>query len=126
MNQRRTLDKLINTTPTASHDESNIAIVESGVIFVDSLNLVIPTAPSIEMIIATHIGYTFMKRPSAMPPKAICDKASPNKECRLKTKNNPTTEQITATATPAISAHFHKSKFNNFKYHDYNVLSLSF
>jgi hypothetical protein len=53
---------------------------------------------------AVHNGYTFAYNPIAIPPKATCDIASPNSECRLSTKNKPITEQITAIMIPEIKA----------------------
>ena len=97
-------DKLISTTPTASPDDNNKATAESAGIFVNSLNLVMPIAAKTETINAVHIGYTFVNNPIAIPPKATCDIASPNNECRLNTKNNPTTEHTREIAAPEIKA----------------------
>jgi hypothetical protein len=72
--------KPIKTTPTASPDVNNTAIAESGGIFVDSLNLVIPIAPKMETINAVHIGYKLINKPIAIPPNATCDIASPNSD----------------------------------------------
>ena len=52
----KSFDKLTKTTPRARPDDSNTATAESGGIFVDCLNLVIPNAARIETIKAVHIG----------------------------------------------------------------------
>ena len=63
-----------------------------------------PIAAKTETINAVHIGYTFVNNPIAIPPKATCDIASPNSECRLNTKNSPTTEHTSEIAAPEIKA----------------------
>jgi hypothetical protein len=65
---------------------------------------VIPNAARIETMKAVHIGYIFVYIPIAIPPNAICESASPKREWRLKTRNNPIIEEITAMATPAVKA----------------------
>ena len=94
----------INITPTASPADNNTATAESGGIFVDSLSLVIPSAAKIDTMNAVHIGYKFANNPIAIPPNAMCERASANNDCRLKTRNSPTTEQVIATATPETNA----------------------
>jgi hypothetical protein len=49
-------DKLTKTMPSASPDDSKIATAESGGIFVDCLNLVMPKAAKIETINAVYKG----------------------------------------------------------------------
>jgi hypothetical protein len=63
-------ERLINITPKASPEDSNIAIAESDGIFVESFNFVMPKAASTETINAVHIGYKFKNIPKAIPPKA--------------------------------------------------------
>src|ERR671914_1189937 len=46
----------------------------------------------------------FVNKPTAIPPKAICDSASPKSECLLNTRNSPTAEHMIATAMPVMSA----------------------
>ena len=94
----------INMTPTASPVDINIATAESGGIFVDSLNLVIPKAARIETMRAVHIGYKFVNNPMAIPPNAICERPSANNDCCRKTRNRPIAEHVIATATPEIKA----------------------
>src|SRR5919198_2677658 len=91
-------DNPINTTPIASPADNNTATAESPEIFVDSLNLVMPREARIETTNAVHIGYTFVNKPIAIPPNAICERASPYNDCLLKTRKRPITEQPTATA----------------------------
>lgn len=97
-------DSPISTTPTASPADNNTATAESPGIFVDSFNLVIPREARIETANAVHIGYTFVNKPIAIPPNATCERASPYKDCFLKTRKRPITEQPTATAIPEINA----------------------
>ena len=97
-------DNPINTTPVASPADNNTATAESPGIFVDSLNLVIPREARIETANAVHIGYMFVNKPTAIPPNATCERASPYNDCLLKTKNIPMVEQLTATAIPEINA----------------------
>ena len=97
-------DNPISTTPTASPADNNTATAESPGIFVDSLNFVIPREAIIETAKAVHIGYMFVNKPTAIPPNATCDRASPYKDCFLKTNNRPIVEQLTATAIPEINA----------------------
>jgi hypothetical protein len=49
------LDKLIKTTPNASPEDSKTAMAESGGIFAESFNLVMPNAAKTETINAIHI-----------------------------------------------------------------------
>lgn len=97
-------DNPINTTPVASPADNNTATAESPGIFVESLNLVIPREARIETANAVHIGYTFVNKPIAIPPNAICERASPYNDSLLKTRKRPITEQLTATAIPEINA----------------------
>lgn len=97
-------DRLTKMTPMANPEESRMATAESGGIVIESLNLVMPNPASTVKINAVHIGYRLRKRPSDNPPNATCDIASPNKECFLSTRNKPMTEDMVATAMPAIIA----------------------
>ena len=97
-------DNPISTTPNASPADNNTATAESPGIFVDSLNLVIPREARIETANAVHIGYIFVNKPTAIPPNAMCERASPYNDCLLRTKNRPIVEQLTATAIPEINA----------------------
>ena len=45
-----------------------------------------------------------MNSPNDIPPKATWARASPNSECRLRTKKRPTIEQITDIAIADIRA----------------------
>ena len=97
-------DNPISTTPTASPADNNTATAESFGIFVDCLNLVMPREARIETANAVHIGYIFVNKPTAIPPNAMCERASPYNDCLLRTKNRPIMEQLTATAIPEINA----------------------
>ena len=97
-------DKPISIIPTASPDDSIIATAASGGIFVDCLNLVIPNDAKTETTSAVQSGYKLVNKPSAIPPKATCERASPNSDCLLNTRKSPTAEQLTATAIPDINA----------------------
>ena len=77
-------DNPISTTPTASPADNNTATAETAN--------------------AVHIGYIFVNKPTAIPPNATCERASPYNDCLLKTKNRPIVEQLTATAIPEINA----------------------
>jgi hypothetical protein len=61
-------------------------------------------APIIETINDTQIGLDFRNNPNAIPPKATCDIASPNKENLFNIRNNPISEQLIEIAIPAIRA----------------------
>src|SRR6476620_2233708 len=71
-----------------------------------------PNTASTETINAVHIGYKFKNIPKAIPPKATWDMASPKSDCLLKTRNNPITEHIIATAVPVIKARCIKANLN--------------
>jgi hypothetical protein len=63
-------DRLIRTIPTASPDESKIAIDESGGILMESVIFVIPNAAIKVKAYAVHIGYRLRNSPIDNPPKA--------------------------------------------------------
>ena len=90
--------------PTARPDDSKIATEESGGILIESVIFVIPNAAITVNAYAVQIGYKLRNSPIDNPPNATCDIASPNKECFLRTRNNPITEHIAATAIPEIIA----------------------
>jgi hypothetical protein len=64
----------------------------------------IANAPIIETINDTQIGLDFRNNPNAIPPKATCDIASPNKENLFNIRNNPISEQLIEIAIPEIRA----------------------
>jgi len=64
----------------------------------------IANAPIIETINDTQIGLDFRNNPNAIPPKATCDIASPNKENLFNIRNNPISEQLIEIAIPEMRA----------------------
>jgi len=49
-------------------------------------------------------GFMPSRRPTAMPPKAVCERPSPIRASFLRIKNSPTKPHTTATIMPPTSA----------------------
>ena len=99
---------LMMIRPVEKPMASIMAMAESEVaIFFRRMYESMKTA-KIEVPKAVNMGFMPIRRPMAMPPKAVCDRPSPIMASFLRIRNRPTMPQTIATIMPPMRAFWKK------------------